>query len=305
MRLKKIRLVLFIFSIGLYTSCIQKYNKEYYENGSIKSDFVGDFGIGTGQKNIYYKNGGVKQVDFLVDKKIDSSVYYFEGRDKLIQERHLYNDSTIHIFMYNPHGQLTKRGKVLKNNVDSKIGKWIYSDYTSKMDSIVEYIGLNKKSHINQTWLRTFSGDTILGRGNYFEIIKSDNVSLAEPARIRFSLMEPYLEKHSDIMIIIPKNDGELDNNYSNLFEIDRDTLHSLKNDGIPRSGIPKEMPINHIVEFGIEYDDPGRYRIRGALIEYIYKDLENAKYPDSIFKVERTLFFDDSISIRPGNVPN
>lgn len=300
-------LPIFFVLMNILISCNQAKYREYYGNRALKSEFIGTKTPKKGIYRKYYKSGNIKQVDIYDnDVKVDSSVYYFEDYQNQIKEIRYFNDSSLRIVGYDRKGNKTKEGKSLMDDPSYRIGKWTFHKQKTKTDSIVEYITVDGKSYVNQIWHKNIKGDTILGRGNYTEIVKKDSFDLGDLVRLRFILMESFYGVNSDIIIIIPKDENLLKEDYSNLLEIERDTIQSLKNDGIPRPGIPKEMPINHIAEFGLKYDEPGQYGLRGALVEYVYKKLENAKKPDSIYRVERRLFFDDTFFIRDisDNVP-
>lgn len=86
---------------------------------------------------------------------------------------------------------------------------------------------------------------------------------------------------------------------FSNIFHIERDTFASLKNDKIPHPEVPSEIPMNHYIDFGLDYDKPGEKRVRGVIIEYHYDYLDNVKYPDSLYRIERRLFFDETFYIK------
>lgn len=288
-----------IFFYLLIASCNDVEKTEYYEDGSVKSLFKGNIETGYGEKINYNRNGQKRSMDFIVDNQIDSSVYYFEGKDDLVRETRSYNDSTVKVLKYNQKSQITVKGSTLKDNADFKIGKWVYTDHLSKMDSIVEFIDFKNKSYANQIWLRTSKGDTVYGRGNYLNIRKKDTISVEEVNRVQITLMEPALGVDSDIIIVIPKKDEELKENYSNLFEIQSDTLYSIKNDGIPRQGIPEKMPINHIAEFGLQYSESGKRRIRGVVIEYFNENKKNNISADTKYYKARRLFFDESLFVK------
>ncbi len=291
--------LLLFFLLSVCFSCVRLEKIEQYEDGSIKSRFKGDINSGSGEKVFYGREGGIIKKEFFINNQIDSSIYYFEGRDNLIKEIWSYNDSTVQVLKYDTKGLITKKGEVLKEDTNFKIGKWAYIDYRTEMDSVVEYLDVNNKSYANQSWLRTLKGDTVYGRGNYIEIHKKDTISVEEVLRVQFILIEPSLGIDSEIFIIIPKKDEELNDDYSNLFEIQRDTVYNMKNDGIARQGIPKEMPIKHIAEFGIQFDKPGKRRIKGALIEYLDIKSENANSSNSVNEMKKVIFFDKFIFVK------
>ncbi len=241
--------ILFILT-NASLSCNQERHKEYYNNGVLKSEFIGTRSPKKGIYKEYFKNGYIKQIDIYVNNiRSDSSIYYFESREKQVKQISYFNDSTIYIVEFNSIGNKVKEGDILRSGdtTNYRIGKWTLHNQHTETDSVVEYITINNKSYANQIWIKNFKGDTILGRGNYMEIIKKDSISLGDTVRLRFILMEPFYGMDSDIIIVIPKDENLLKNDYSNLFEMERDTIESLKNDGIPRPGITAEMPINHI----------------------------------------------------------
>ena len=156
-------------------------------------------------------------------------------------------------------------------------------------DSIVEYLKINGKEYANQIWLVNKNKDTI--GGNYFKNWVKDSTKLGEMTRLRYELIKPNISFESDMHILIPKNDDELKNDYSNLFDIKLDTLLSLKNDGISHPEIlGLDLPLNHIVEFGLKYGKPGQKRVRGVIIERGKKDSK---------EYERRLFFNNSFYIK------
>jgi len=268
---------LLLLSVGLCISCSEQMKREYYDNGFIKKE------------------------DYFIDKKLDSSVHFHESKKDQIKEIRSFTDSTIHISRFDVNGKLTMQGRTLRNNTDFKIGKWVYSDFNSKMDSIVEYVNYNNKPYVNQFWLRTFNRDTIIGRGNYFDVYTEADL-ISKFVKVRFILFEPALGEDSDIMVIIPKDDKELNSDFSNLFEIESDTLKSYENDGIERTGLPDGLQINHISDFGINYEESGRHKIRGVLIEFKDKKQKDGRVNESNEKLERRMFFD--VTVNPKAAP-
>jgi hypothetical protein len=107
---------------------------------------------------------------------------------------------------------------------------------------------------------------------------------------LRFYLKEPTIDYNSDMYILLPLNDKELKEDYSNFFQIKLDTFPSLINDGIPHPELSElDFPFHHISEFGLEYQSSGIKRVRGAIIE---RGKSNEK------RYERRLFFDENLYI-------
>ena len=152
--------------------------------------------------------------------------------------------------------------------------------------SIVEFLKINGRNYVNQIWLVNNEKDTV--GGNYFNLYLNDSTKLGEITRIRFELVEPTISKESEIYVLMPSDESDLDEQFSNFFDLKLDTLHSLKNDGIPHPELANlGLDLNHIVEFGIEFLTPRQKRIQGIVSE---KGLFYGK------KFERRLFFDETI---------
>tara|TARA_R110002012_G_scaffold320721_1_gene545204 strand:+ start:68 stop:670 length:603 start_codon:yes stop_codon:yes gene_type:complete len=154
-------------------------------------------------------------------------------------------------------------------------------------DSIVEYLEINGKEYANQIWLTDYN-DQYIG-GNYFEAFIKDTTKLGEVTRLRFWL-EPTISYESEMYVLLPIDDDKLENDFSNLFELKLDTFPSLKNDGIPHPELTDlNLHLNYITEFGLEYEESGKKRVRGVIIE-------RGKLNEKGY--ERRLFFDKTFYI-------
>ena len=179
--------------------------------------------------------------------------------------------------------------EVVTDSLDGKNKRKFLVINSDVRDSIVEYIKIDGKEYVNQIWLVNENKDTI--GGNYFKLNINDTTSLGEITRLKFALIEPSISNESDIFILLPQEDKKLANDFSNIFEIELDTLRSLKNDGIPHPELSDlNLPLNHITEVGIEYKRPGEKRVRGVIIE-------RGKVRGKGY--ERRLFFDKSFYIK------
>jgi len=282
----------------IFSSCNKKneYKIEYFKNGNKKKEYCNIDNKLEGVFKEYFENEKLKEIHYFQKGiNIDSSLYYFHSnsKERLNQVRY-WSDSTSFIKIYNKNGVKLREGNVINEDVNFRIGKWKFfkRDY---IDSIVEYKTINNKSYVNQFWLIHKNIDTLVGKGNYYDIYLKDTISLGEIAKVHVFLIQSLFNYNSDIEIILPKDDLLLNDDYSNLFEIETVTFPSLKNDGIPHPDIPNELkPLNHDAEFGLKYDSSGKKRIRGVIIEYI----NDAKYSDSLRKKERRLFFDKTFFI-------
>lgn len=170
-----------------------------------------------------------------------------------------------------------------------RTGIWKFNlDNGSVRDSIVEYLKIDGKEYANQIWLVNKNNDTI--GGNYFNIYLNDTTKLGDVTRIKFELIEPAISKDSDIYVLLPVDGRKLKDDFSNFFDLDLDTIQSLKNDGIPHPELTDlGLNLNHIIEFGIEYAKTGEKRVQGVISE---KGIFNGK------KYERRLFFNHNTYI-------
>jgi hypothetical protein len=218
----------------------------------------------------YYDDGNRKEFNrYLEGVKIDSSVFY--RKDGSLSKIEIHSNKTSNKFQKN----INKNNKIISEGFmktnGNRIGEWNFNN--KHTDSVVEYLNVNSTSVPNRIWTCNKKGDTIHYKSNYYKIYSNDTVVKDEVFRFRIVLVEPFYDYDSDIEVLLPTNDLELKKDYSNLRDIDYDFFYSLKNDGIPHPEIPKEVPQNQVVEFGLIYEEIGSYLIRGELTEYVALD--------------------------------
>ena len=254
-----------------------------------------------------YENGNMKSIHYYNnEKKLDSSHFYYPtGELKQIVHDNQ-EDNPNFTILYNSDNYKIAEGNILKDNLDSRIGKWhLYN--RNEPDSIIEYINVNNKSYVNQIWaLDKKLKDTVLNKSNFFEIIYlKDTAVINDIYRIRFYMAAPFYNSNSDLEVVLPKDVNELKEDFSNFRNIKRDTFPSLKNDGFSNANIPEEIPLNHFIEFGIIPQEAGIYRLRGVIIEYIHpsetqmKNYSNYKKRNPPKRIERKIYFDDSFYVK------
>ena len=199
------------------------------------------------------------------------------------------SQNTCIVSNYNEQGDLISTGKVRKENRKFRINKWRF--IKPQYDSIVEYLDVDNRSYVNQFWIINKHKDTLYERSNFFEYNFKDSINVDQPARFQFYLNSKFYNS-SDVEVILPYDTDKLNDDFSNISKIRTDTFPSLDNDGIPHPEIPEEVPTDRLVDFILTYETPGNKKIRGALIEYYYNE-------DSI-RIERRLYFDKSIYVKP-----
>lgn len=291
---------MFIFFLW---SC-DKTNKEYYDNGNLKRVYIEENGQFQSDYFEYFDDGITlkEKHNYLNGVNVDTSFFYYPN-EKMTRLK-VWNDtlSQYKSLVLNKNNEVIVEGISLKNNdsmnVD-RIGIWRFSGLNKIYeDSLVEYLNVFGESYVNQVWVRNKNKDTLQNYGNHFDLQiydkenQNDTTLLGHITRLKFVLEKPTYGYDSDIYIVLPYNDDELENDFSNLTNIERDTFPSLKNDGIPRSDVPGYIRTNLFVEFGLEYSKPGEKRVRGVLVETASKSSKS-------YGRERRLFFDETFYIR------
>lgn len=288
--MKNSYLIFFFFVFVVFFSCGQKDQIQHIEKEVLN-----------GKYEEFYDNGNLK-VKHIYNEgvKVDSSIYLYKTGNIRQIMYHLRNDSVSLNKLYDEFNNKIAEGYSLKNDKDYRIGKWIFYENSLERDSIVEYINVDKNPYVNQVWiLNSITGDTIRNKGNFFHIYMRDTVSLGEILHIRCYLYLPYYSYNSEMEVVLPKNDDELENDFSNFDKIEKEIFYSLKNDDIPHMNIPNSVPKNHYADFGLKYKNVGEKRIRGAIVEYINVNIKTKNGLDSITRLERRLFFDRKIYVK------
>jgi len=294
--MKKVTLLLIIVII---TSCKQKI-EEFYDNGNLKAVYYLKKSKKDGIYKEFFNNNILKETHIYFDgKKVDSSIFYHSPPLKNSVKRIQYwGDKRSLQVNYDIKGNKVSEGYTLNNKGNMNIDTWsFYSN--NKKDSIREYLDIDNRSYLNQIWYLDSNGDTLKTKGNYFKITHKDTIALGEIIRFRVELYQPYFSYSSDAEVILPFYDEDLKDDFSNLYEIEIDTFHSLKNDKIPHPEVPEHVMQNHVIEFGLDYEEAGEKRIRGVLVEYNQRYKSNFINKDSLERVERRLYFDTTFFIK------
>lgn len=242
-----------------------------------------------------FKDGVTKSIYFYNKSENLDSVHFFypSGRLKQILNYDASkNDSFNYVINFDSLGNKKSEGYYLDKNLNNKIGQWkIISD--SKYDSFVEYVIFDNQSIVNQIWVTDKkNNDTIIGKGNYFFIDNRNEVLSDEFVEFRFYLFEPYFNYNTEMMVVLVDED-KINKDFSEIFHVERDTIPSLKNDGINHQEIPVDIPENHFVAFRTKFKTPGTKKISGYISEYYLEDGDTSEI------IERRLFFCKNIIVK------
>ncbi|WP_350284653.1 hypothetical protein [uncultured Croceitalea sp.] len=286
----------FVTLILVYSllSCNRNQVAEYHRNGNLKlSYFVNSEGNIHGVYKSFYESGNISELKYFDNGiLVDSLLTFYDNPNIPVKSKDLYHKQYTKTLHFNKNGDTIKKGRFFKTN---RIGKWIF--HNDDIDSIVEYKLISGSSYTNQIWIRDNStNDTLISRGNYFLLRHKDTINVTENLRIKLFLKESFYGEESNMFLVIPKLEKELNKDYSNWDIIEKDTILSLKNDGIPHPELPIDFPVNHFVEFALEDTGSGKKILRGILVEYSRnKEIEGLGYDT----VERRLYFDTEYYVK------
>ncbi len=280
---------------ALLISCESR-KKEYYENGSIKTDYILENDQIEGVYKEYYETGGLKEVhSYVAGEKVDSSQYYYEEPKNIVNKTKYYHaNDTLRIIEYFPDGSKQREGLTFING--NRIGKWFLYRPGGTLSEVLQYINLGGEEYLNQGWHFDKKEDTIVGKGNYLEFrLSKDTVNIYEPVKILVNLKEPLLSYKSDVFVGIPKGSlSDINEDFSNIKEVEWDTLPSIKKEGI----LDNHEKYNLYVSFGLEFNEPGTKYIRGFLSEN-NEIKPNEISQDSFDMKERKIYFAKKVYVK------
>lgn len=265
--MSKIKYIIWIVLIG-FISCNKVEN--YYSNGKLKEVYLVKNNKKNGLYKQFFKSGRLKeQHNYVLDKKIDSSLYFYDDTLNNIKKKlnYLKND-TILAQEFFKNGELKSIGKILPNNY--KYGYWKFYDENNNKVSVLEYLSIDGKEHLNRDWRFDVNGDTLSGKGNFYVLnIEKETFNTNEQIQFYFYLQEPLFSYESESIICLPKKSLTiLNSRYSGIDSIEFDTIPSLKNDDAIRSRLPANAPLNRMFLFNLSFSEPGVKIVRGFIVE-------------------------------------
>ncbi|MGS2764559.1 toxin-antitoxin system YwqK family antitoxin [Sinomicrobium sp. M5D2P9] len=280
-------IILLILFVSCYNS---KKEKEYYTNGSLKYEVtIDDYGYNGSYKE-YYEDGTLRiKGSFIDNLKQGLFTEYYKSTDKLLKTETFWkNDTSYYQKNIGKSGYILSEGALVNNR---KFGKWkYYDDNEGYLKEIREFFIIKNSTYLNQNWLLNSEQDT-LTKGNHYKIISSDTLDY-EQQRIYFFLKQPYFSYDSDLLVLIPRNNDELKDDFSNEETIEWDTIDNLAN---RYKNQRKYGDRNHDVVFDLDYLSAGKKRLRGVLLEK-----ENVKSDTLNYEfTTRKIYFDKEVYIR------
>lgn len=284
-----------------FIACQSKIEKEYFENGSIKKEFVLKNGKYEGKLKKYFDTGDLKEVHTYLDgNRIDSSLYFKEGGILNYIEYHQ-GDTTIFNYRkyYYPNNSIQSEG--MYNKLGLPVGKWSYYDEDDGyLKEVKEIKNINGKPHLNQRWYFDKNGDTIFDNSTFLSLhFLADTIMLDEAVKVYAELKYPlFKDKSSSIMAIVPRDNSEdFNEDFSNGNIVKRDTTFNLNIEKEYRleAGLP-DRDYSREVIFGRYYKSPGLKKFRGIIVEYFKTDTITK---DSLNFFEHKIYFEKDIYVK------
>lgn len=281
-------------------SCDHKIEKEFYENGSLKSEYTIKKGKKNGKYLEYFNNGNISSVKrFVIDKEVDSSLYYYENFKSIVRAKDFFNrDGSIMRTDFDTTGIRDKEGIIRPDG--KAIGDWSYYDNDGILSSIKQFKIINQKVYLNQEIYLNKKGDTLYQGSHFFSVYSTskDTITLGNSYNMYLRLYIP-LYKNRDSKTYVLLGDGEnFNSDFSNESIIKKDTFYNLTEDVKNQRWFEKDK-FEYTVVFGKKYFTPGNKTLRGVLVEYFVNNKEDTIFNKKYF--EKSFYVRDSI-LRPKN---
>lgn len=297
--------LLYITLLVLFVSCNTNIVKEYHENKRLKKEYTKVNGKLHGIYKEYYESGNLKslyQYEYGLYK--DSSLLFYDDKKQSLKFKELFltngHDS---LYYYHPNGQLDAKGIV--NKKDIRIGDWYFYREDGSMLQKLEYFDIAGQEYMNQRWRYTKDNKLMLSEGNFYELQTTfkDTVFVGQEVKLLFHLKRPLFALNSRSFIILPVIREEFNKEFSNLKEIEHDTIFSLGEQGLHKN----YDATNFSVAFSYVYSEPGIESIRGVLVEQIHQGMLPDKRikswlfteKDTFDRKERKIYFDKKIYVK------
>lgn len=277
----------------LLSCSTSKKEKEYYANGNLKYEVTINNDDYNGEYKEYYEDGTLRiKGNFVNNLKQGLFTEYYKSNGRLLKTETLWKSDTSYF-----QKDIGKSDNILSEGPlqdNKKVGKWKYYDNDKGyIKEIREFFIIKGSTYLNQNWLLNEEQDTLL-KGNHYKMMSSDTLDY-EQQRVYFFLKQPYFSYDSNLIVLIPRNDDELEDDFSNENIIKWDTIDNLANRFRNQE---KYGDRNHDVVFDLDYLSVGKKRLRGILVEK-----QNIKTDTSNYEfVTRNIYFDKEFYIEEKN---
>jgi len=290
--------------IIIFSSCNNTI-KEYHSNNILKKEFYKVDGKLHGTHKEYYKSGNLKRLaKYAYGVLKDSCIEFYDDEKQIPKFKQVFlkNGNDLRAYFY-PDGALKAKGVVNRKKI--RIKDWDFHREDGSLLQKIEYFDIKGKEYVNQRWRFTRDNKLMLNDGNFYELETTfkDTIFVGQEVKLLFNLKRPLFSLNSRSFIILPV-DGEVFNKeFSNLKEIEHDTIFSLGEKGQNKN----YDTTNFSIAFSYIYNEPGVKNMRGVLVEQIHQGMLPDKRikswlfteKDTFDRKEREIYFEKEFYVR------
>ncbi len=300
------RVLYLVFLVCFVISCNTNIVKEYHSNNVLKKEYTKVNGKLHGIYKEYYESGNLKLL-YKYEHGLykDSSLLFYDDKEQSLKFKELFltngHDS---LYYYHSNGQLEAKGIV--NKKDIRIGDWYFYRKDGSLLQKLEYFDIDGKDYINQRWRYTKENKLMWSEGNFYELettTRKDTAFVGQEIKFVFYLKRPLFALNSRSFVVLPLDQEKLKQDFSNLKDVETDTVFSLKEQGLHKN----YSSANLSVAFSYTFSKPGIEHVRGVLVEQIHQGMlpdQRIKSwlftkKDTFDKKEREIYFDKKIYVK------
>ncbi len=275
-------------------ACSKK--KEYYSDGSLYKVYHKKNNHLNGVYEEYYQSQNLKLLCYYTNGKIrDSIVEFYDVPQRMVKSiQYILKEDSIRLVLYSKIGGKVEEGVLYKNK---RVGEWNFYNDDNQISKKLEYLIIDDDQYVNQGWYYDDRGNIRKNIGNHIKIeMKSDTIKVNEVAKVLITLEMPLFSFDSDVIVYVPKdNTHKLKSDYSNFYEIELDTLLSLKNEKRTK----EYESYNLQVVTALKFLKPGEYDFRGVLQE-IHPNYENSGIDlNTHDSIARKVYFNKKVYVK------
>ncbi len=242
-------------------------------------------------QSTYYVSRNLKQKKFydINSNRLDSSKIYFDSTKRILKIKDVsINDSVLKSTFFYENGSIEAEG-FYKNGL--KFNNWHFYRNDGTLSQKIEYKIVNGEQYLNQRMRFDVNGVPIYEGSHFYDYETSnDTIQINEDVKFLFHLKNPFFSPKSDVYILKPKLNYEFNNDFSNLNEIELDTIYSL----VKTHDMKNQ---NLSVAFALNFSKPGNKIVKGILVEEIDKDRMEM---DSLDILQTRYYFDKALYVLP-----
>lgn len=257
------------FMAGLFSCNSSEMEKKYYSNGQVEQEVPLTNGVPHGKLVDYYPNSKISGIGYFKNGKREGETLSFYQNGN-IKTKATYVNGLIHgtSEAYYENGTLKKKIPFQNGNVNG----WVeFYNENGQLEAKHEYFTQNTKKYFNQKIVYDMLGRLIRSASNYISLDSElDTIQLGEQYKLLIKLEAPMIAEDSQMEVHI----GNFDYEYK---------LASLSKPDTVKGN-------DFLAQVTIEPKQRGSHRIRGRVVEYKIRNLEEGQFASEI--LENHIYF-------------